>query len=344
MLIAWFLLPTASSFYQLIPIFALVGIGASAYHPPAMSMITEMFEESKGKALSINMAIGMFGTAIAGVMFAGVVYLVDTWQNATYVIATAAGLIGLIALFGSINSGMFARINWNDTKTTDGEGLYPEKQTTYGSSANYAFILSPLIFIPILFISVRNSLFRTSTLFTPLLFQDLMALNDTEASIATSIVLGIASLFLLVGGSISDRYLPRTSIIISSVATFVGAFVLVFIAGLGEIWSFGFFYFVLNAGFYIGAPATSSLLADRVKPEQRGKLFGATFSLGQVLGMFTPTIFGSLKDSYGITTAFTLIATLALIALAIGIYIFQEDKTRMQGQMFVPVKIQASID
>ena len=68
------------------------------------------------------------------------------------------------------------------------------------------------------------------------------------------------------------------------------------------------------------------MLADRVSPEKRGAIFGALFSLGQVLSVGTPMLFGYVKDTYGIISAFIFILVLAVTALIIGTYIFVCDR------------------
>ena len=98
-------------------------------------------------------------------------------------------------------------------------------------------------------------------------------LSKNEASVATAAVLGFASLFLLVGGWITDKWHARDAIIISSIGAVIASIGLVFVADYNDLVSFTGFYFLLNATYYIGTPATSALLANRVSPEQRGKLF-----------------------------------------------------------------------
>jgi MFS family permease len=167
-------------------------------------------------------------------------------------------------------------------------------------------------------------------MFTSMLYEDYLNLNKYQASVATAIVIGLSSLLIIVGGAISDKYRPRTSIIISSIGVFIGATALVFISDFGDLISFSTFYFILNASYFIGSPATSAMLADRVSPEKRGSIFGALFSLGQVLSVGTPVLFGYLNDSFGIIAAFTFILTLAVIALFVGTYIFVCDK-KLEG-------------
>ena len=72
-------------------------------------------------------------------------------------------------------------------------------------------------------------------MFTSMLYEDYLQLTKYEASVATAIVIGLSSLLIIVGGVISDKYRPRTSIIISSIGVFIGATALVFIADFGNL-------------------------------------------------------------------------------------------------------------
>jgi len=158
-----------------------------------------------------------------------------------------------------------------------------------------------------------------------------LELSKDDATVATTIVMGLASLFIVVGGSLSDKYRPRTALIVSAIGSFVGALILV-IVGLNSLIIFSVFYFVLNASHYIGSPATSAMLAERVSPEQRGKIFGALFSLGQVLSVVFPFIFGFINDRQGVGAAFSFILGIAVVALVIGVYIYFEEIKREQSK------------
>lgn len=314
MSLTWFLIANSSTFTHLILLFALFGFGASAFHPPAMAIMTEMFEADKGKALSGNMVIGMIGTGVSPFIFATLFIYIGDWQTVALAIGFFGIIIGVITFFGTILTGYADERELNN------------KNNSFKESMNLKYLASPLIFVPLLFISIRSSINKTSNMFTSMLYEDYLDLNKYEASIATAIVIGLSSLLIIVGGAISDKYRPRTSIIISSIGVFIGATALVFISDFGDLISFSTFYFILNASYFIGSPATSAMLADRVSPEKRGSIFGALFSLGQVLSVGTPVLFGYLNDSFGIVAAFTFILTLAVIALVVGIYIFLCDK------------------
>ncbi len=322
MITGWFIISLASSYHELILIFAFIGIGASGFHPPAMAMLTEMFEEDKGKALSFYMVIGMSGNAIAPLIFAGFTFLFDKWHLVSIALASVLSLVWLILIIISSLTGMFKRFIWFD------EQLISSSESINNSKIDLSFLLSPLIIIPILFISIRLSFFRTSSLFTTLLYEDYLSLSKEDASIAAALVLGVSSLFIVVGGIIADMTHPRVPILLSSVGTFVSAFALVFFTDYSNIISFTIFYLLLNSFYFIGVPAVNALLADRVSPDQRGKLFGSMFSLGQIFSLGTPVIFGWIKDTSGLTAAFGFILGVAMIALIIGIYIFQEERSR----------------
>lgn len=315
MSLTWFLIAASSTFTHLLLLFALFGFGASAFHPPAMAIMTEMFEENKAKALSGNMVVGMIGTAVSPFIFAILIIFIGDWQTVALTIGFFGVAIGIITFIGTIMIGY-----------ADERELENKNNNSFRENIDLRFLASPLILVPLLFISIRSSINKTSNMFTSMLYFDYLGLNEYEASIATAIVIGLSSLFIIVGGIISDKYRPRTSIIISSIGVFIGATALVFISDFGDLISFSTFYFILNASYFIGTPATSAMLAERVSPEKRGKIFGALFSLGQVLSVGTPVLFGHINDTYGIIMAFTFILSLAVIALIIGVYIYLSDK------------------
>lgn len=327
MLLGWFLLLFAETYIQLILIFAFIGLGASTFHPPAMATTTEMFEDDKGKALSMFQGVGMGGNALTPLIFAGIQVITDSWELTTAIYAITIAVVTIILFTISRRNGAFGKSEWSEIKDEPiiVSTLNAEKKK---NDYSFAFLLTPLLLVPLLFMSLRSSFFRTTSLFTSLLYEDYLDLSKNQASVATAGVLGFASLFLLVGGWITDKWHARDAILISSIGALIAAIGLVFVADYSDLVSFTSFYFLLNATYYIGTPATSALLANRVSPEQRGKLFGALFSLGQVLSLATPVIFGYIKDNQGLNQAFVFIMILALIAFFVGVYIFYEEKNR----------------
>ncbi len=322
MVLGWFLMPLSSQVWQVYQNFIIIGIGASTFHPPSLAIITEMYENDKGKSLSANMAIGMGGTAVSPLIFAGIGLIVGDWRNVAYMISFG-GLFFLLALLAlSLKSGMFYRTNWTQTVHTNGEIKVSSNGAKLAHSYDVSFIFAPLVLVPLLFISVRSSFFRTASVFTSLLYEDYLSLTKNEATVATAFVLGFASLFTLVGGTLSDRTNPKNAILISSSGSLVFATALVYITDYSNLTSFSSFYFLLLAFYYIGSPASSALLADRVNKEQRGKMFGALFSLGQVLSLVSPLAFGFIKDNLGLSAAFFFIMMLAILAFLIGLYIY----------------------
>jgi FSR family fosmidomycin resistance protein-like MFS transporter len=322
MIIGWFLILVSQTFTQLGLTYAFIGLGASTFHPPAMAITTQLFEEDKGKALSYFQGIGMGGNAITPIIFAGIQYLTNNWKITTGIYAVIIALASIYLFLQTRNTGLMHKTEWNEREVEN------KVNNINQETSSIWFILTPLLLIPLIFMSVRTSFLRTSTLFTSLIYNDYVNLSENKSQIASGTVLGIAALFLILGGWITDKYRARNAILISSIGTFIAAFGLAFIANYEEIFGFTLFYFSLNATYFIGAPATSALLANRVDPNQRGKLFGVLFSLGQVLSLGTPLVFGYLEENYDLETAFTFIFILASIAFILGMYIFYEERTR----------------
>lgn len=328
MSLVWLFLSVSTEVWQLYVGFILMGVGASTFHPPTLAIITEMFEDDKGKALSINMAVGMGGTAVSPIVFSGLGLLVGGWQAVSMVIGVGGLVVVLLLSALGYVSGMFGRTNWSGRRGSDGEVMVTMDTEEVLHSFDISFIFSGLILVPLLFVSLRSSFFRTASVFTSLLYEDYLHLSKNESTVATALVLGFASMFTLVGGILSDRTRPRVALVVSSVGSAFASVALVYLTDYSDLVSFSTFYFLLLAFYYVGSPAGSALLADRVSKEQRGKLFGALFSLGQVLSLLTPLAFGWIKDNIGLSASFLMIMVLALIALVLSFYIYLEEKRR----------------
>ncbi len=318
-LFSLFIVSLSKNYNMLLLAFFISGVGAAGYHPPAMSIITEMFESQKGKALSLNINIGMIGTAISPLIVSGSIHVLGSWKSSSQTLF----LFGMTIIFCAILLNLIVGI------------YYPQKieknvelQLSYNKKlkiSEFKFVLTLPILVPLIFVSIRGSFFKTASFFTAFLYKDYLHLTKDQASIATSLIIGFGSMFTIIGGAISDKFRPVTPILLSSFGTFISAVALVMIVGLANLPLFTIFYFILIASYYLASPATSALLADRVPAEKRGKLFGALFSFGQIFSMTTPAIFGYLKDSYGITSAFIFILVMAILVLILAIYIFVDE-------------------
>ena len=318
----------SNSFYELVYGFIVMGLGAAGFHPPAMAIITDMFESAKGKALSLNINVGMIGTAISPLIITVLITESRGWRNASVTLATYIIGIVVLALLLDIalsRGGTYIAIEEQEIVQKSETKPQTKNETENGSLNGYSFILTPLILIPLVLISLRSSFFRTASFFTALLYKDYLNLSEERASIATAIVIGFGSLFTILGGTLSDMYKPSKVILISTLGTFFGTMGLVLIISNATLPLFSALYFMMIASYYLATPATSALLADRVRPEQRGKVFGALFSIGQSLSMLTPAIFGFIKDQYNIATAFGFMLTLAFLALLFARYIYITD-------------------
>ncbi len=303
MTVALYGISNAKSFGDLLYGFILMGLGAAGFHPPAMAIITEMFEASKGKALSLNINVGMIGTAISPLIIALLITKSSNWRKASTTLSTSIMTVVILALLLDLAvSKKGGQEPIKEQRIRRREKVLSKVNGGLRNNAlnNYSFIFAPLILIPLTLISLRSSFFKTASFFTALLYKDYLNLSEENASIATAIVIGFGSLFTILGGTLSDRYRPSKVIFISTLGTFLGTMGLVIIISNATLPIFSALYFMMIASYYLATPATSALLADRVNPEQRGKVFGALFSIGQSLSMLTPAIFGFIKDQYTI--------------------------------------------
>ena len=184
MLIGWFLLLFAETFLQLILIFAFIGLGASTFHPPAMAITTEMFEDDKGKALSLFQGIGMGGNALTPLIFTGIQVISKSWELTTAIYAFTIAIITILLYTISKRNGAFGKSEWTENKQ---ENVVKITNNMGRKNDNYSFrfLLTPLLLIPLLFMSLRSSFFRTTSLFTSLLYEDFLGLSKNGASVAT---------------------------------------------------------------------------------------------------------------------------------------------------------------
>jgi MFS family permease len=296
----------ASSFWLVLAIAALAGLGGNVQHPAAASVVSRLFESGRrGTALGTLNFAGDLGKMLAPAI-AGTAALALGWRGGLLTLALAS--LAFAVVYGLlVPQPTFAQ----PVPTPDASIDLPASELPRSAQLGRWGIARPGPFVALLLVGMLDSAARgTALTFLPFVLADNGAdPSTTSVSFAVLFAAGAAGKFLC--GPFSDRYGAIPTIAISELLTAAS------LAGL-LVTPLAFAPLVLlPLGFVLNG--TSSVLyaavADHVAPERRSRGYGLYYTGVQVASAAAPILYGLLADQTSLNEAFlTLAIVTALIA------------------------------
>ncbi|HEY0835886.1 MAG TPA: MFS transporter [Azospirillum sp.] len=282
---------------------AVLGLGASIYHPVGMSWMVKN-ATNRGKSLGYLGLFGSVGVALAAVVAGGLTELWG-WRSAFLIPGGICVVLGL-ALAGCIAAGLI-----QDRKGD----LKPQPKPSRGDVVRAFFVLSVTMVC-------AGLMFNAMQIVLPKLFEerlsDLVGGGTFGIGGLVTLVWLTASIPQLIGGHLADRFPLRR---IYAICLLAQTPLMALVAVLGGFPLVGAAALVVIAS-QVQIPAENLLLARYTPDRHRGLAFGAKFVLsfgaGPVavqMAAFFYERFQDFRELYWMLTALALIAFLAALLL-----------------------------
>ena len=300
------LIGLAGSFWQVVVLSFLSGVGNAVFHPADYAILNSSISSRRmGRAFSLHTFTGQMGTAAAPVIMIGLTAVVG-WRAALMI----SGLFGLVTL-------AYLTTQWNalhDVQAARGGGV--EKASAVDSSSLSTVFSRPMIqfFLFFTMLSMMQSGIQAFVVIA------LVALHDTPlavASLALSAYLMTSATGVLVGGEISDRT-TRHDLVAAAIFVFSGLIVL------------GLAWLSLPAAVLVGVMAIMGLAQGITRPARdmmlraaapkgaTGSVFGFVTSGIAVGSALAPLPLGWLIDIGRPAWVFYLLALFMAVAVLTG--------------------------
>ncbi|HYH17175.1 MAG TPA: MFS transporter [Azospirillum sp.] len=282
---------------------AVLGLGASIYHPVGMSWMVKN-ATNRGKSLGYLGLFGSIGVALAAVVAGGLTELWG-WRSAFLIPGGICVALGL-ALWGCIAAGLI-----QDRKGD----LKPQPKPSRGDVVRAFFVLSVTMVC-------AGLMFNAMQIVLPKLFEerlsDLVGGGTFGIGGLVTLVWLTASIPQLIGGHLADRYPLKR---IYAICLLAQTPLMALLAVLGGFPLVGAAAMVVIAS-QVQIPAENLLLARYTPDKHRGLAFGAKFILsfgaGPVavqMAAFFYERFHDFRELYWTLTALALVAFLAALLL-----------------------------
>jgi MFS family permease len=290
------------SFWLMVAMFALAGVGNTVYHPADYTLLSHHVPgERIGQAFSIHTFSGMLGSTMAP----GSLLLMQSlwgWRGAFI----GAGVLGfaVAALLVAMREDAVGPAAIAAPRAADGE-----------AAVGWRLLLSRPILLNLFFFLLlalmSGGVYNYSVV-------ALGALEGTPVAVANAALSGhllLTAIGVLVGGLVVGR--TKRHGLVATLGLVVIALFIMLVATV-NLGSWPLVLVMTASGFFFGVimPSRDMIVREMTPPGSFGKVFGFVttgFNLG---GIVAPLVFGAIMDHGNPRLVFILVAAFSLIAVA----------------------------
>lgn len=278
----------------------LLGLGCTTFHPVGLGVVANSFTGDRGKAMAVNHAAGVIGTATAPLGTLGLaIYILGDWRQ-TFILL---GFICLVLLVLMASWVVIQQLIPRYSFLIHNNNLEVQKgQISNTSRLEYRNWILITLGIIITISALRGGVYRLISYFTVTLLRDFYGVESFSAGIMTSFILFLGSGSDIYGAYISDKsgaYGRVRIILVSAVGTSFAIVSLILLTEtFPEIWAILLGFSLFAICFYLAGGTLQALMSDIVPQENRTFFYSIVFSLGLVVSSTSPTIFGALLDLF----------------------------------------------
>jgi FSR family fosmidomycin resistance protein-like MFS transporter len=289
------------SFWVLVAMFALAGVGNTVYHPADYALLSHHVPGDRiGQAFSIHTFAGMLGSAVAPVSLL-IMQSQWGWRGAFI----GAGVLGFAV----------AAILLAVPEDAAAPAAAPPRATAAAQSpAGWRLLMSPPIVLNLVFFALlalmSGGMYNYSVVALNSLYGTAVAVGNT----ALSGHLLLASIGVLAGGLLvgrTKRHGLVAALGLGAIALFTLLIAYVDLGTLPLIAAMtacGFFYGVIM-------PSRDMIVRDVTPPGSFGKVFGFVTTGFNIGGIVSPLIFGAIMDGSSPRLVFLGVAAFSLLAI-----------------------------
>jgi MFS transporter, FSR family, fosmidomycin resistance protein len=288
------------SFWILVVMFALAGVGNTVYHPADYSLLSQHVPSDRiGQAFSVHTFAGMLGSAVAP---ASLLIMQSQWGWRGALIGAGALGIAVAALLLAMQDSSTVRVSSASTRKAD--------DTTVG----WRLLLSAPIVLNLVFFVLLAMISGGLYNYSVVALGALYGTPVPTANVALSGNLLLSAIGVLIGGLLVARTTRH-----GMVATMgLGAMAL-FTAMIAEI-DLGVVALISAMsliGFFSGIimPSRDMIVREVTPPGSFGKVFGFVTTGFNIGGIISPLIFGAIMDHGSPRFVFVAVAAFSLVAI-----------------------------
>jgi len=306
---------------MLVAALAVMGIGASIYHPTGMALLSRTFSDRRGRALGLNGVFGNIGLASAPFV-TGILTSLFGWRWA-YGLLAIPGLVGALWVAATpIDESAGEPSLAARGQSTDGIKRYFLVLCVAMTLAGLAYRASSVV-MPAYF-ELR------ATFLTPLTDFAFGVLGATgnktvAATTLTSLVYLMGVVGQMIGGRVADRKELRLSYLLFHSLTLPPLVAMVWWMELPLLFA-AMLYVMFSLGMQ---PIENSLVAKLTPSEWRSTAYGLKFILTFGVGAFSVGIVGIIERHQGLPAVFAAVGAVEFLLVLVAASLYLMSRRRV---------------
>ncbi len=287
------------SFWVLVAMFALAGVGNAIYHPADYALLSHHVPAKRiGTAFSVHTFAGMLGSAVAP---ATLLLMQSLWGwRGAFIGASALGIAVAVML----------------TLLREREPVIaaPQRTQSDGGAAGWRLLMSAPIVLNLFFFALLAMMSGGMYNYSIVALGAQFGTPVTTANVALSCYLLLSAVGVLIGGLIVTRT-SRHGLV--ATLGLLGIALASLLIGNIDLGSLPLFVVMMASGFCFGVimPSRDMIVREITPPGSFGKVFGFVTTGFNIGGIFAPLIFGAVMDHGSPQLVFLLVAVCSLIAI-----------------------------
>jgi len=288
-----------NSFWLLVTMFAVAGVGNAVYHPADYALLSHAVPADRiGPAFSFHTFAGMAGSALAPPTLLMMQNLWG-WRGA-FIGASVFGLTVAAVLIAIHDQG--------------GNHVDSPRVKADGDAPAWRLLLSPAILLNLIFFVLLAIISGGIYNYSAVALGALYATPVTTANAALTCFLVLSSIGVLAGGFLVTRTSRHS--LVAGIGLFAVALFTTLIAEF-DLGSVVLIAAMTAAGFFSGVimPSRDMIVRAITPPGSFGKVFGFVTTGFNIGGIIAPLIFGAIMDHSSPRLVFLGVAACSLIAI-----------------------------
>ena len=289
-----------NSFWVMVAMFALAGVGNTVYHPADYALLSHHVPADRiGQVFSFHTFAGMLGSAVAPPSLLMMQSLWG-WRGAFI----GAGILGF-----AVAAVLLAVRDNAEIKTIPA----PRDEEANGA-VGWRLLLSPAILLNLVFFVLLAMMSGGTYNYSVVAFGALYGTSVTTANAALTGNLLLSATGVLIGGLLVGRT-KRHGLV--ATAGLAGIALFIALVGQFDLGSLALVAAMSAAGFCSGVimPSRDMIVREVTPPGSFGKVFGFVTTGFNIGGIISPLIFGAIMDHGSPRLVFLAVASCSLIAI-----------------------------
>lgn len=271
------------SFWILVAMWGLLGLGNTVYHPAGYSMLSQQVPAARiSRVYSFHTFAGILGSSLAPATLLYLTYLMG-WRGALY----ATALLGVIAAIVLLLQRDPPRPQWSLRQLSG--------QHAPGSDGWRLLLSPPILFNLVFFVLLAISSGGIYN-YTVVALRELYGTRLDAANSALTAHIFLSAVGVLIGGVVAARGPHRHTLV--TVIGLVGTAISILLVGLIDFRPLMLILVLAAGGLFAGImmPARDMIVRDVTPAGSFGKVFGFVTTGFNIGGVIAPLIFGLMMD------------------------------------------------